>query len=158
MSLVLPVVVTLAVWWLSTGLILRVVDPGHPRAQRRAMRWASVLLALGMTGIVLSRSLDTVFGAYVAFISAVMVWAWQEIAFLRPLRLRPDPITVATWVSRVGGASYDFSYRILDETGYPCATAKTQVVFFDRPSESARRIPPQVRALLLEHLQESGDD
>jgi len=86
------------------------------------------------------------------------VVARQEIAFLRPLRLRPDPITVATWVSRVGGASYDFSYRILDETGYPCATAKTQVVFFDRQSESARRIPAQVRALLLEHLQESGDD
>jgi acyl-CoA thioester hydrolase len=86
------------------------------------------------------------------------VVARQEIAFLRPLRLRPDPITVETWVSRVGGASYDFSYRILDETGYTCATAKTQVVFFDRPSESARRIPPQVRALLLEHLQESGDD
>jgi acyl-CoA thioester hydrolase len=86
------------------------------------------------------------------------VVARQEITFHRPLRLRPQPITVATWISRVGGASYDFSYRILDETSGLCATAMTQVVFFDRQTESARRIPAEVRAVLLEHLQDQPDD
>lgn len=90
MSLALPVVVVLAVWWLSTGLILRVVDPGHARSERRAMLWASILLAAGMSGVVGSRDLDTALGAYLAFISAVMVWAWQEIAFLLGLVTGPN--------------------------------------------------------------------
>jgi len=86
------------------------------------------------------------------------VVARQEIAFLRPLRLRPAPITVATWVSRVGGASYDFSYRILDESGQVCSTAMTQLVFFDRQTERPRRIPEQVRQVLLAHLQDGPGD
>ena len=86
------------------------------------------------------------------------VVAKQEISFLRPLRLRPDPITVETWISRVGGASYDISYRILDETGQVCSTALTQLVFFDRASETARRIPLQVRQVLIDHLRERPDD
>ncbi|MBU6245090.1 MAG: acyl-CoA thioesterase [Actinomycetales bacterium] len=86
------------------------------------------------------------------------VVARQEVAFLRPLRLRPAPITVETWVSRVGGASYDFSYRILDESGTLCSTAMTQVVFFDRQTEQPRRIPAEVRELLLTHLQDATGD
>lgn len=82
----------------------------------------------------------------------------QEIAFHRPLRLRPEPITVVMWVSRVGGASYDFSYRIMDEAGIHCATAMTQLAFFDKETETARRIPPLVRQLLLQHMQEQPDD
>ncbi len=90
MGLVLAALVVLAVWWLSTGLILRVVEPGHLRSQRRAMLWASLLLAAGMVGVVGTRSLDTVVGAYLAFGSAVMVWAWQEIAFLLGLVTGPN--------------------------------------------------------------------
>ncbi len=90
MSLALPVVVALAVWWLSTGLILRAVDPSHGGSQQRAMLWASLLLALGMTGVVTTRSLDTALGAYAAFVSAVMIWAWQEIAFLVGLVTGPN--------------------------------------------------------------------
>jgi len=86
------------------------------------------------------------------------VVARQEISFHRPLRLRPQPITVVTWVSRLGGASYDFSYRILDEEGRACASALTQVVFFDRVTETPRRIPADVRAVLQEHLQDAPDD
>ena len=90
MGLLLAALVVLAVWWISTGLILRVVEPVHPRSQRRAMLWASVLLGVGMVGVVGSRSLDTALGAYIAFGSAVMVWAWQEIAFLLGLVTGPN--------------------------------------------------------------------
>jgi len=90
MGLMLSALVVLMVWWLSTGLILRVVDPAHPHGQRRAMLWASVLLAAGMVGVVWSRTLDTAWGAYIAFGSAVMVWAWQEIAFLLGLVTGPN--------------------------------------------------------------------
>ena len=86
------------------------------------------------------------------------VVARQEITFLRPLRLRPEAITVQTWVSRVSGASYDLSYRILDESGHVCSTAMTQLVFFDRVHETPRRIPPEVREILVQHRQERTDD
>jgi putative photosynthetic complex assembly protein 2 len=82
MGLLVAVTVALLVWWLSTGLILRMVDPASPRRQRHAMMWASWMLALGMIGVVATRSMETALGAYLAFASAVMVWAWQEIAFL----------------------------------------------------------------------------
>jgi putative photosynthetic complex assembly protein 2 len=90
MGLVLAAGVVLMVWWVSTGLILRVVDPVHPHGQRRAMLWASLLLAAGMVGVVSSRTLDSALGAYIAFGSAVMVWAWQEIAFLLGLVTGPN--------------------------------------------------------------------
>jgi putative photosynthetic complex assembly protein 2 len=54
------------------------------------MLWASILLAAGMTGVVGTREMDTALGAYLAFISAVMVWAWQEIAFLLGLVTGPN--------------------------------------------------------------------
>ena len=90
MSLVLPVLFALVLWWLSTGLILRVIEPVDLKGKRRAMLWASALLVIGMAGVVGTRSLDTVFGAYLAFTSAVMVWAWQEIAFLLGLVTGPN--------------------------------------------------------------------
>jgi putative photosynthetic complex assembly protein 2 len=90
MSLMIPALVALAVWWLSTGLILKVIGPEGARGQRRGMFWASVFLVVGMAGVVFSRTQDTALGAYCAFVSAVMVWAWQEIAFLLGLVTGPN--------------------------------------------------------------------
>ncbi len=81
------------------------------------------------------------------------VVARQEIVHRRPLRLRPAPVVVETWISRLGGASYDFSYRVLDDDGTLAASAMTQVVFFDQQTESARRIPEHVRGILASHAE-----
>ena len=89
MALLLPIAFTLGVWWLSTGLVLRAIQPSAGR-QRGAMAAASLLLLLGMAGVVVTRDLVTPLGAYLAFVSAVLVWAWQEVAFLLGLVTGPN--------------------------------------------------------------------
>jgi len=77
----LPVVFTLVAWWASTGLILVLV---------RLPRWtfvatmlgATVLLGLGLMGLDATATDATPAGAYLAFSSALAVWAWLETSFL----------------------------------------------------------------------------
>jgi putative photosynthetic complex assembly protein 2 len=89
MALALPVIFALGLWWLSTGLVLRAVDPVAGR-QREAMAVASLLLLAGIAGVVVTRGMTTPLGAYLAFVSAVAVWAWQEVAFLLGLVTGPN--------------------------------------------------------------------
>lgn len=95
-----PILVTLFVWWFSTGLVLFAVR--SPRASYRWSLWlATGLLALGLYGIAWSSSEATVTGAYVAFLSALLVWAWPEITFLMGYitgpRRRPSPVDCGFW-------------------------------------------------------------
>jgi putative photosynthetic complex assembly protein 2 len=77
----LPLVFTLFVWWFSTGAILFL--NGLPsRTFKWTMLGTSVVLVAALAGLGLTRDDTTVSGAYLAFTSGVMVWAWQEVAFL----------------------------------------------------------------------------
>jgi putative photosynthetic complex assembly protein 2 len=86
----MPLVFSIAVWWLSTGLILRLVDGNGPGRQTRALLAASLALALGLAGVVLTRDMTTPLGAYLAFTSALLVWSWQEITFLAGIVTGPN--------------------------------------------------------------------
>ncbi|MEM9433365.1 MAG: putative photosynthetic complex assembly protein PuhE [Pseudomonadota bacterium] len=73
----------LFLWWFSTGVILvavRVADQKHTQVQ--ATLFALPILILGCLGLWLS--LDQVTPAYalLAFLSAVAIWGWIEMAFL----------------------------------------------------------------------------
>lgn len=77
----LPVLYALFVWWFSTGLILYL--DGLPRETFRRSLWgATALLGLALYGLARSGAETTVPGAYLAFTCAVLVWGWNEIAFL----------------------------------------------------------------------------
>lgn len=77
----LPALYALFVWWFSTGLIL-LLD-GLPR---RTFRWsllgATVVLAVALFALAESSQLTTRAAAYVAFTSAIGIWAWNEMSFL----------------------------------------------------------------------------
>ena len=76
-----PLLYTVLCWWFSTGVILYL--NGLPRATHKwTMAAASVLLGVALCGVAVSASDTRVSGAYLAFTSALMVWAWQEVAFL----------------------------------------------------------------------------
>ena len=80
-SYLLPVLYTLFVWWFSTGVILYL--NGLPRwTFRWTMGATTLLLALALVGLYATRNDTRVTGSYLAFTFAVMVWAWQEVAFL----------------------------------------------------------------------------
>ena len=68
-------------WWLSTGLVLRLVWLGA-RTHARSLLALSVLSLGGLGAIAWSAQQATVTGAYVSFAGALVVWAWHELTFL----------------------------------------------------------------------------
>lgn len=77
--------------------------------------------------------------------------ARQEIDYLQQLRYRGEPVVVATWVSKISGASFDVSYEVLDsrdEDATAYAAAESTLVVFDMDSQRPRRIDPEGRARL----------
>lgn len=72
---------TLFAWWFSTGAILY-LDGLPRRTFRTTMGGATLLLGAALWGLVHTRGDTSVSGAYCAFTCALLVWAWQEVAFL----------------------------------------------------------------------------
>ncbi|MGW4649705.1 acyl-CoA thioesterase [Kitasatospora sp. NPDC004289] len=92
------------------------------------------------------------------------VVARHEIDYKRPLVHRPEPVTVETWVTKIGGASLTVAYEIKDtaadgtETVY--VRASTVVVPYDLAEGRPRRISPVEREFLsrfTEDADEAGD-
>ncbi|MCX7891302.1 MAG: putative photosynthetic complex assembly protein PuhE [Burkholderiales bacterium] len=77
----LPVAYALFVWWFATGLVL-LLDGLPRRTYRWSMLGATALLGAALYGLAATAADATVAGAYVAFTCGVLVWAWQEVAFL----------------------------------------------------------------------------
>jgi putative photosynthetic complex assembly protein 2 len=99
-SLIWPVLFALALWWLSTGIILYL--DGLPRSTFPAtMVIATITLGAALFGLVGTRSDNGMSAGYCAFTCALLVWAWQEIAFLLGVvtgpRREPCPAEVAGW-------------------------------------------------------------
>ncbi|WP_150244771.1 acyl-CoA thioesterase [Nocardiopsis quinghaiensis] len=85
---------------------------------------------------------DEVFGATVV--------ARQEADYVAPLLPRSEPVRVEMWVTEVRNASFTLAYEILDDTKV-YLRAKTVLVGFDVPTQSARRLNTAERALLADY-------
>ena len=91
----MPFVVTVAIWFIATGLIAWADNRERATFSRSMM----VGGAAGITGliVILFASLSAeVWAVYLAFVGALMVWGWHELAFLTgaaagPRRGRADP-------------------------------------------------------------------
>lgn len=100
----IPALVALFLWWFSTGAILMVVkwsDRRGLRARKLAVIGAVPFLALGIWGYMVTLEVTTVVSAYVAFISALAIWGWVELAFLAgivtgPIN-KPCPPDIPEW-------------------------------------------------------------
>ncbi len=83
----------LCVWWFSTGAILWAVMRTDRRAGA-AHGWglflATPVLALGLAGFFLTLGDPTVPGVYIAFLSALAIWGWIELAFLSGVIAGPN--------------------------------------------------------------------
>ena len=95
-----PLLFTILVWWASTGLILMLI-----RLPQRTHAWtfgvASILLVLALAGLYVCSRQTTAAAAYCAFSCALLVWGWQEVAFLLGVvtgpRRVPCPPTATGW-------------------------------------------------------------
>jgi putative photosynthetic complex assembly protein 2 len=77
----LPIAATLFIWWFSTGAILFL--DGLPKHTFRWSMLAATLVAVGAFYGLSTTSNDTsISGVYTAFACSMLVWAWNEMAFL----------------------------------------------------------------------------
>ncbi|TQF03167.1 acyl-CoA thioesterase [Kitasatospora acidiphila] len=89
------------------------------------------------------------------------VVARHEIDYKRPLVHRPSPVTIETWVTRIGGASVTVAYEIKDvaddgtETVY--IRASSVVVPYDLKAARPRRISPVERKFLSRFLEDGSE-
>ncbi len=96
--------IALFVWWFATGAILMVVKHAdrHGLRARRLTTFAGLpMLVMGIWGYETSLSDTSVAGAYIAFLSALGIWGWIELAFLTgvisgPIQ-KPCPPGVPEW-------------------------------------------------------------
>ncbi len=69
------------VWWISTGLILYLGR--QPRRMHASfLLAASAVACAAFWGIAVSKNDNTAFGLYTSFTCSIIVWGWQEMAFL----------------------------------------------------------------------------
>lgn len=94
----------LFVWWFSTGVILVVVkraDISGGSAHLTAVLGGLPLLGLGWYGLVGTLGSASVWNVYAAFLSALAIWGWFELAFLCGVitgpNVRPCPQDIPRW-------------------------------------------------------------
>ena len=91
-------------WWFSTGAILWVVKTADERG-RDGHIWSVLyglpVLGLGVAGFVGTLESTDVAAAYIAFLAALAIWGWIELAFLSGVITGPNtyhcPIGVSQW-------------------------------------------------------------
>lgn len=77
--------------------------------------------------------------------------ARTEIDYLTQLRYRPEPVVITSWVTAIGGASFDLGYEVKaseadDAEVY--AVAESTQVNFDLETQRPQRLDPQTREVL----------
>jgi putative photosynthetic complex assembly protein 2 len=83
----------LFVWWFSTGAILWVVksaDKGGRDSHQLAGIFGLPFLMAGVYGVTQTLGSDSLAAVYVAFLSALAIWGWIELAFLAGLVTGPN--------------------------------------------------------------------
>lgn len=76
----LIVVYAVFAWWAATAAVLH-VSHRPPSTFRNTLVASTGLMALGFLGLWQSASDATATGTVIAFTSALLVWAWQEVTF-----------------------------------------------------------------------------
>lgn len=95
--------ITLFLWWFSTGAILwrvRHADRQGGRAHQTSVLLGLPLLAAGIWGLGSSLDEATANGTYIAFLSALAVWGWIELAFLSGIITGPNTTPCPPFVRR----------------------------------------------------------
>ena len=86
-------ITTLFLWWFSTGVILwrvRLADNGTPQDHVNSVVIGVPLLAIGAYAASASLSDLSAGGIYMAFLAALALWGWIELAFLSGVITGPN--------------------------------------------------------------------
>ncbi len=96
----LPAAFAVFLWWFGTGAIL-FLDGLSPRTFRWSLLAWTALLCAGLAALWATADDGSVSGAYLAFTGAILVWGWNELAFLTGWvtgpRKAPSPPNASPW-------------------------------------------------------------
>ncbi|WP_267243944.1 acyl-CoA thioesterase [Streptomyces sp. PR69] len=84
------------------------------------------------------------------------VVARHEIDYLRPLVHRHEPVTIESWVTKIGAASLTIAYEIKDPDQV-YVRASTVVVPYDLQAGRPRRISAEERSFLEEFVDDAAE-
>ena len=87
-------------------------------------------------------------GLFDADSSHRQVVARIDVDYKRPIRFRPEPYAVESWVTRIGTSSYALASRIVDQDGTVYSTAEVTLVAFDVTNQRSRPLTDTERARL----------
>lgn len=92
----------LFLWWFSTGVILMAVRfADNHRRYLGVTITALPMLAMGIMFLAYTAPVETPFSVYSAFVGAILVWGWIELAFLTGIITGPNtrkcPHGVPNW-------------------------------------------------------------
>jgi putative photosynthetic complex assembly protein 2 len=80
-AFIIPILYVLFVWWISTGVILY-LDQLAPSTFFISLSSATAVGIGALMMLALASHEATVTNAYIAFTAAILIWGWQEMAFL----------------------------------------------------------------------------
>lgn len=84
----------------------------------------------------------------------------HEIGYRAPLRFRPRPVRVETWVTDIRAASFGLGYQVLDESASGertvYAVASSVLVPYDLTEGRPRRVDAEERAVLENFFEVDG--
>ena len=81
MNYILPVLITIFVWWFSTGVVL-LLDRLPQRTHGPNMVIAALLALASVYALFVTSSVTTPLAVYEAFVAAILIWGCLELAFL----------------------------------------------------------------------------
>jgi putative photosynthetic complex assembly protein 2 len=91
MEFLSAIAVASAAWWVATGLVLALARAGGTHFGM-VMAVATAVALTGIAGLALTHDATTTLSAYIAFFSALALWAWHETTFLIGLLTGPRRI------------------------------------------------------------------
>ncbi len=71
----------LFMWWLGTGVVFFIGGLSR-HTNFLSLGLATLAALLALYGVAVSGTMETVVGAYLGFVSAIVLWGWQELTFL----------------------------------------------------------------------------
>jgi putative photosynthetic complex assembly protein 2 len=126
----------LFLWWSGTGLILY-LDGLDRRTHGRTLLLASLCAAAALYVTALTAGETSVGSAYHGFVAGLMVWAWQEVAFLLGYVTGPAPKACPPDLTGAGRARHAIAAILWHEIAILLGAAILLALCWGQPNQVA---------------------
>ena len=142
-GLVVPVLVTVAIWFLATGMVAW-LDNRSPATFARSLMLGGIGAFAGLGLVLAGMHSSAAWAAYAGFAGALLIWTWHEIAFLTGAVCGPRrsacPAGARGWAR--------FRYASATVMHHEIALAATALLLFALSWNAANQIAAATFALL----------